>query len=353
MNEVGACLRARSSAIAVRYEHEVLAALPALRALPPTALIDHLPEFIAGLAAWCEGDEPAAQAGFRALAEGHAITRLGHGVELGDLCAEYALLRQILLETLLELQASDEVRAATMRLNAGLDLATREALKRYSAERDVVRDSFVGILGHDLRGPLNAVMLAASTIGLEPCNRTSHRRLADTIVSSTSRMARMTTSLMDFALAHLGGGIPVVPDHTDLGDICEAAVAEVRTAHPDRDLRLTRTGDLRGYWDRDRVHQALANLIGNAIQHGEDPIEVIAEGRDDSCTTVVASHGPPIEPALIPHLFDAFRGGRKRGNLGLGLYIVRQIALAHGARSSVHSDERATTFTIVWPRVRR
>jgi signal transduction histidine kinase len=135
--------------------------------------------------------------------------------------------------------------------------------------------------------------------------------------------------------------------------VCEHAIAELRPSHPGRHVTLEKTGELVGYFDKDRALQTMSNLIGNALQHGEDPVEVsVREAKDRrSITTSVRNRGGGIPEDVRPRLFDPYqRGSGARAGLGLGLYIVQQIALAHGARCEVTSDAKTTTFAITWPR---
>ncbi|MDB4961081.1 MAG: sensor histidine kinase [Myxococcales bacterium] len=355
---VAAHLRSHVDRISDAWVRAIGARLPHLQRLERAALVDHLPELLFGLASWVEGDEQAGRRGFEALAQGHALQRLGHGVDLETLSTEYQILRNVILEELLDVESSPLVRIALVRLNDGIDYAVNEAVKRYTTRRDKLRERFIGILGHDLRNPLNAVALAGAQITAHPCNEPKHERMAATIQRSSDRMIRMIADVIDFAHAHLGQGIPAVPKENDLGEICEEAAQELRMSQPDRDIRVQISGDLRAHVDHDRLIQALSNLIGNALQHGKDPIIVSAEEADDrqSVTTRVTNFGKAIPVELIDLLFDPFRAGhdgadRPRTNLGLGLYIVQQISLAHGAICKVTSDEASTVFEICWPRV--
>ncbi len=358
MNAVSNHLRNDVDEIAQHWEHAVLGRLPHLQLLDRRVLLDHLPEFVFGLAAWVEGDEDAGRRGFEALAEGHAVQRLGHGIDLQTISTEYQILRNVILQHMLLVESSSEVRVSLVRLNDGIDYAVGEAVARYSGSRDKIRERFVGILGHDLRVPLNAVALAAANIAAHPCTDPKHARMATTIQNSSDRMFRMIADVIDFTHAHLGAGIPAVPTVADIGEICEEAVSELRLSHPQREIVVELAGDLRGHVDRDRLVQALSNLIGNAIQHGQDPIIVsVHESKErDAVITQVKNFGTPIPPEVAKHLFDPFRAGRgathqPRSNLGLGLYIVQQIALAHGALCTVRSGEHETVFEISWPRV--
>lgn len=346
-------LRTSKQAIADAWEQEVARELPDVAALDRAALLDHLPEFLDGLALWIEGDSRQARIGFDALADGHAVQRLGYGIDLRSLTREYALLRSVLLR---ELRAVAEApRDSLIRLNEGLDEAMHEAVRRYAETRDRARDLFIAILAHDLRNPLNAVTVSAAAIQLQKSISSDVKKAANLIAASGERMARMVADLLELARTQLGGGIKVQLAPNDLGAIAEHVTHELRAAHPKRDIRVSVRGDLRGPFDRPRVEQALSNLIGNAIQHGQDPIEILVHEADDrrSLETAVTSRGRPIAPEELATFFDPFRPDRtSTEGLGLGLYIVGQIALAHGARVDARSVEGRTTFVVTWPRVR-
>jgi len=318
------------------------------------ALIDHLPEVLDGLAAWIEGRTQDAERAFNALAEGHAVQRLGFGIELPVVNIEYAWLRRIILSLLLEVPPSSEVQAELIRLNEGLDRAILFAIRRYTERRDYVRDRFIGILGHDLRNPLNVTAMATQNLLSSNALAERERKQVQMIERAAERMARMVNDVLDFTRGHLGGGIPVTPREDDMGGICRAAVEEAKTGNPGRTLVVHTEGDLRGNFDRDRVLQAIGNLVGNAIQHGADPVTVVAREAADqrAVETSVSNRGKPIPAAMIAKLFEPFShaGDVEKGTLGLGLFIVGQIALAHGATCAVSSSNDETVFTIRWPR---
>jgi signal transduction histidine kinase len=139
-----------------------------------------------------------------------------------------------------------------------------------------------------------------------------------------------------------------------MGEICRAAVDEISGSNPQRHITVDIRGDLHGELDRDRVHQALTNLISNAIHHTDGPVEIVARESHDrqALVTEVTSHGPVIPEELRRSIFDPFTQGEpgsKKG-IGLGMFIVQQIAIAHGGTCDVKSDEAGTTFSIRWPR---
>jgi signal transduction histidine kinase len=355
LGELGRRLIANRAEITDEWRRRV-AALPGLARLPTSALVDHLPEFLYELAQTSDGDSEAARRACERLINGHALQRLGFGVDLATLLEEYAVLRQVILAHLLDAVPADCQREELLMLDRALDLALVGSVRTFAARRDELREQFVGMLAHDLRSPLQALTIGAEKILRQAaCGVPGHERAAAAIRRSAERMRRLISDVIDFARGQLGGGIPAVPVTCDMGEVCREVVDEARVTHPARELSVVASGDLIGSWDRDRLLQALTNLVSNALLHGDDPIELRAfEGSDrQSVTTEVHNAGPPIPDDVMPTLFDPFHRGKaaKPGGLGLGLFIVQQIALAHGAECRVRSSAgEGTTFSIRWPR---
>lgn len=216
------------------------------------------------------------------------------------------------------------------------------------------REQFIGILGHDLRNPLAAILMAVEVLDDLP---EPHSAVIARVARSAHRIEAMIRDLLDFARGRLAGGIPVAPRPCDLQALCDEVVEEMQQAHPDRAIGFEAAGDLQGEWDRDRVEQVVSNLIGNAIVHGTGPVHVTARDEGDEVVTTVHNQGPAIPAEAISTLFEPYTrpaeeadGPRSKG-LGLGLYIASEIVHAHGGTISVTSRPgEGTTFTIRWPR---
>jgi signal transduction histidine kinase len=216
-------------------------------------------------------------------------------------------------------------------------------------------EMFIGILSHDLRNPLAAVLAGAQLLARLTQEERSVRVLAR-IVSSSERMSRMIDQLLDFTRARIGQGIPLRREAADLVKLAQVAIDEMKAAEPACALRLTVRGDTTGAWDGDRVSQILSNLVGNALRHGDParPIDVTLDGTDPRVVALSIENGGVVPPDLIPVIFNPFRGTlRKRGKpngLGLGLYVARQIALAHGGDLEVRCSATTTAFWLRLPR---
>jgi signal transduction histidine kinase len=214
----------------------------------------------------------------------------------------------------------------------------------------------VGIVGHDLRNPLNAVLLSSQILqGMElPARATS---VLQRLTHSANRMSRLVAELLDFSQSRIAGRIPIHRAEVDLASLCETVRDEFAASHPSVVTACDCTGDTLGQWDRERLHQALVNLVENGIKHGDktSPIIIKTRAERDQVTLEVHSRGTPIPRDLLPHIFKPFRSGgasesRTRSH-GLGLFIVHEIVRGHGGQVSVESSqEHGTCFRIVLPR---
>jgi signal transduction histidine kinase len=215
------------------------------------------------------------------------------------------------------------------------------------------QERLVAVVSHDLRNPLNAI-----TVTVEHLQRlgdaSEHQvRGLSRIMTSARRMQSMIHDLLDYARARHGSGLPVQPQPARLGDICRSALEEVRTAQPNRTILLDVTGDDSATLDPARVEQVVCNLVTNALKHGaaDAPVKVNVTEDGAGVRLEVTNQGAPIPRHLVSTLFDPFRPGDAAGSVGLGLFIVSEIARAHGGSVSVRSCERlGTTFTVVFPK---
>jgi sigma-B regulation protein RsbU (phosphoserine phosphatase) len=220
------------------------------------------------------------------------------------------------------------------------------------------QERFVAILAHDLRNPL-----AAIDMGVALLRRTAEPRAARVIgrlESSTARMSRMIEQILDFTRSRLGGGLEVRPTSVDLREVLTQVIDEIRSAHPSRAIVLECPSPIEGVWDRDRLEQVFSNLIANAIHHGLAGTVATVAARVDGSRVMVSVHndGLPIPEDLRSKLFDPFRRGSQdsrtaqTAGLGLGLFISREIVIAHAGSIDVQSTAASgTTFRVELPLV--
>lgn len=243
-------------------------------------------------------------------------------------------------------------------------IALREAQYRLHAEEEHEQaraqyetlERILAVLGHDLRNPLAAIIMSASRLERRSAGSPDAKSIA-TIARSAERMNRLISQLVDFTRIRQTNSLPVIIQAADLTEIAKQVVEELRAAYPTRTIELFARGDTHAACDADRIGEVLSNLVGNAVQHGDaGPVTVRVRG-DDSARVVVEVHnvGPPIPAEVLPEIFEPFRrgaaGASSSKSVGLGLYITREIVLAHRGTIDVRSpDEGGTTFVVTLPK---
>lgn len=238
------------------------------------------------------------------------------------------------------------------------DIDEAKKIREELEKRTEFEQHLLGIVSHDLRNPLAAIGLSATSLlqmkePSEPVTKFARR-----IHSSAERSSRMISDLLDFTQARLGGGIQLERAPADLYTLTSTTIEEVETAYPDRDLELIRVGDTHGTWDADRIVQVVTNLVTNALKYSPPgtPVAVRAEGHEGMVELTVHNECPPIPPERLGRLFEPLQRAsdqidRKTRSVGLGLYIVDAIVRAHGGTVGVVSTaESGTMFTVRLPR---
>lgn len=227
----------------------------------------------------------------------------------------------------------------------GIELERRAALLRE-------KDTNIGILSHDLRNPLAAIVASADLLAHLPEASDKAHRVVARINRSARRMTVMIRDILDYTRGRLGGGIPLNRQPTDLAVLSQSVVDEIRAGYPAVHIEVETAGKLTGDWDPARIEQALSNLIANAVQHGGDDVKLVASGEDrDQVVVTVRNGGHPIPEGRMSTLFDAFKKGESSlAGLGLGLFIVREIVQAHEGNIAVSSSPEGTVFSFCLPR---
>lgn len=228
-----------------------------------------------------------------------------------------------------------------------------ELADRVEQLNEVIRlnDIFTAVLGHDLRNPLGAMLNAAHAMSMLATDPTQ-RALADRIHRSGGRMARLIEQVLDICRMRTGA-FALSATHADMRSIVEDACADAELTQDEVDTRCT--GDSCGMWDADRLTQLFVNLLTNARQHGEQGHRIVIEidGSDAGSVSIGVSNAGRIAPELLHHLFDPFHGSGESRHLGLGLFIARQLATAHGGSVAATSNDARVTMTVSVPRIAR
>ena len=240
-----------------------------------------------------------------------------------------------------------------------------ERRKAQEAQQNQVREQLalaqdfekwiLAIVSHDIRNPLNTIQLAAHGLRMAADPASPVRRQAEVVGRAVKRIQHIVDDLLDLSRERESGGIPVQPKPTDLRALCREIIDEVETTTSSRRIAFECSTDGQGTWDEHRILQAVSNLLSNAVQHGtpEAPVGVRLAG-DAQRACVEVHNGGEIPPEVLPHIFEPFHSGRSyasRGEgLGLGLFIARAIAQAHGGELGVRSQAGTTTFSLILPR---
>ena len=334
-------------------------------------LRDHLGELLVAIATdleaadsggSLEGHDRARWSSVEALATKHGAGRADDGFTVTQLVPEFPALRFCASHLWFESQqqVTTEDLADLVRFDEAIDFALTCSVDEFMERLNRSRETFLGVLGHDLRDPLSTMITGAKLLREDNIDERTRCDIAGRIASTGERMQQLVADLLDFTQARLGGRMPIERRDADLARVVRAVADEFASSHPDRPIRLDVTGDVNGCWDAKRVSQAVGNLLGNALHHGAaaSPIDVSARADEVEATIVVHNEGPAIPADKQSHLFEPISPAKPNTNdtrhakhLGLGLYITKAIVTGHGGRIDVDSSPmRGTTFTVHLPR---
>jgi signal transduction histidine kinase len=231
----------------------------------------------------------------------------------------------------------------------------RVGVERLDAER-VVRERFVNLLAHDLRGPLGVSKMNAQMLAARPELREQTSALAGRIEKSIERAETMIRDLLDAHRLRAGHRLPLKLKRCDLMEIVRDATEDLPASDRAR-LVVQGPAHLEGQWDPDLLRRALWNLVTNAVKYGatDTPISVTTGHSQTVAWTAVHNWGASISQEEQQHLFEPFtrthgtEAGTQRG-WGLGLTLVQGVAVSHGGTVEVSSQpESGTAFTLRIP----
>ncbi|HCN88352.1 MAG TPA: two-component sensor histidine kinase [Oxalobacteraceae bacterium] len=361
--------------ILVEWESFAQTPGPAADGMSVLALRDHAKEILRTIAldieSWqnsqqqyekSQGLEPEIS-GKPSAASIHGALLQACDFSLSQLSAEYRALRATVLR--LWLPHVGQMSATTIyemvRFNESIDQALAESVLTYSSRAEQARDLFLAILGHDLRAPLSALGMAGELLMRPAIAQDQVLPIGVRVTRSTRLMSSMVDDLLGYSQTQTGERMPISLHPANMRTICQSAIENARITYPDCEFSLETQGDLGGSLDAVRLHQLFANLLSNAAQYGtkECPIKIDARGDTDAITVEVTNHGPAIPDASLQAIFTPLvrlaradaDGARPTTSLGLGLFVAREIVVAHGGTIVVKSStNEVTTFTIRLPR---
>uniref|UniRef100_UPI003CFB7864 histidine kinase dimerization/phospho-acceptor domain-containing protein n=1 Tax=Pseudomonas sp. TWR3-1-1 TaxID=2804633 RepID=UPI003CFB7864 len=223
-------------------------------------------------------------------AEIHAVTRLLDGFSIEQMVSEYRALRASVLgqwaacaKDGTSLNVDDLIR-----FNEAIDQALAESVASYSRAVEASRSIFLGILGHDLRTPLGAILLGSDILKQSEKIGSREFKVASQIRASVMRANRIVGDLLDLTRTQLGAGIPVQKTYIDLSELCERVVREIRAFHPEADVQFVANNPVSSMFDGPRLEQVFSNIISNAVSHGDVclPITVKLSMEEDEAIII-------------------------------------------------------------------
>ncbi len=365
----------RTSAILLVWEVNAARMLPAATNMDSTDLRDHAEQILLAIAKDLRTSQSAAMQHAKSLghgapapggaptaAETHAGLRAMDGFTMQQMVAEYRALRASVLSSWLATAPAldSDLVDDIGRFNEAIDQAVAESVDRFTQEIDRWRNIFLGVLGHDLRAPLNAILMSASLISKLPQGSPIDIQTAG-LMRSGARMKELLDDLLDFTHGSLAHGVPICRVATDIATVCEEELEVQRLAHPTTDIQLEVTGVTTGEWDPSRLKQVIGNLVSNAASYGSPgkPVAVGIHGTESTVQIRVENSGPAIPREMRSVLFEPLRrlasnasphNGRRSEHLGLGLYIVQEVVRSHGGTVTLDSDDGTTVFRVTLPR---
>lgn len=366
-------IRENTTEIVTEWEAFARTLAPSADGMSPHALRDHIHQILA----FIESDIASYQTDVEqteksrgekrqsepvTAAQTHAAIRFAGGFDIGQMASEYRALRASVLKLWSKTgPAFDAADIDDMvRFNEAIDQELAESVNFYTDRVAQSRELVVGILGHDLRSPLQAITLSTElSLHMGQLNE-RQTMLSKKVLECTHRMSGLINDLLDVTRARFGAGLPVARSMMNMGTVAEQIVNEVRVVHPHRVIELNASGFLGGEWDKARIGQVFSNLLNNAMQYGSHsaPVRVSVQGDPEAVTIIVGNDGTPIPADKIKMIFDpltrmAIDGdATATGNLGLGLYITKEVVVAHDGTIQVTSSAaEGTIFTARFPRL--
>jgi signal transduction histidine kinase len=212
-------------------------------------------------------------------------------------------------------------------------------------------------VGHDLRSPLQSIKTSSDLLVRQGDLSPAQAERVLRILRGANRIGGIIRDLLDYTRARQGEPLQVERQEVDLSEICSALVLEAQSIYPERDIAFDSLGECLGEWDPTRVGQVISNLLSNALQHGGPSCRVrVSLAADEAVATItVFNDGPPIPREAQTSIFEPYRradSGESKagGGLGLGLFIVREIARSHGGDVALESVDSGTSFIVRLPR---
>lgn len=247
----------------------------------------------------------------------------------------------------------------TRSMIAAVQAAIRSRRRQYAGRREIEsRDTFLAMLGHELRNPLGAISLAVELTSRRGDDKLATRELA-IIARQTKHLVRLVDDLLDVARV-TRGKLALVRSRVDVGRVArhayEALAATARERGHTYEIAVPEELWVDG--DPERLEQVFSNLLSNAIKYTlpGGTVRIVGRAEEGQVRVLVEDSGMGLAPPMLEKVFEIFTQAersldRSQGGLGLGLAVVRTLVELHGGRVYARSDGlgRGSTFVVVLP----
>jgi signal transduction histidine kinase len=272
-----AFITANADQIIPEWESFARSCLPAAETMTELALRNHVRELLQFIAQDMVASQSVAQqaekskgraakraVGIDSIAETHADRRALDGYSLSQVAAEFRALRASVMRLWSEsLTTVGPLELAELtRFHESIDQLLAESIARFIERVEYSRDLFLGILGHDIRGPLNSISMSAQLLLISNVD-SRQLQFINQIQNAARNINTIVNDLLEFARRRLGTGIPVTPAPMELDSLCREVLEEIKTIYPDRTFQFD-ADRCSGSWDRARMRQVISNLLTNA-----------------------------------------------------------------------------------------
>ena len=294
----------------------------------------------------------------KTAAEAYGLLRAESGFEINQMLSEYRALRASVLK--LWFVASDTFVLNVhdiVRFDKAIDQALCESLNFFIQKVEERKNLFLGMWWHDMHTPLQTIQMTAMLL-----HRTSAEKkvteAAKRMVDCGPLLTSLLNELIQFNKIKLELGIRIAPTPQDMASLVGEELNQLRVAHPDKKLNLQVSGSTKGVWDGDSLKRVLGNLVVNAITYGNDfsPVTVRVAGSAEQMAFEVRNEGASLDTPTLQALFEPFRQSNTTRNyggnrFGLGLFIAKQVAIAHNGCIDARCEDGDTIFSVQLPTV--
>lgn len=288
----------------------------------------------------------------------HGALRHSAGFGLAQLTAEFRALRACVLRLWMASGnvTANEAISEVLRFDEAIDQTLAEAVERYVQEVERARDMFLSVLGHDLRTPLGAIAITGQYLAMQNVPDNKRLEAAARIDRCVTTMNALIKDVLEYTRSRLGKGMTIACKPGNLTEVCRTACDDIRAVHIDVEFRCELQNRLDANFDPVRMHQAIWNLLNNAVQQSDrhTPIVLAASESGEQVRIRVHASGRPLPAQPLQSMFDPMAqlaSAHKphddvKPSIQLGLFVAREIIRAHQGEVAVNVNGDETIFEV-------